>query len=228
VTVEKAEKQFRRRPSVRASFTVFRPGELVPPAKVYEAIDVALVVVELNVASRVERDLELGLREIPFEVDHVAQARRELDLSESIPIFAVVVKILNVVGGRIEDHWLSAHVRGLVRAREEVPKLSGIRARAHSLAEHAEVAGKPRELIVQSASRNPRGDVHDSGVLVPVLGVPAAGGELDLVDYRWLEQLVDAARYSRGHRYAIDVVGVLRVLASDVDLARRRARGTRN
>ncbi len=60
VTVEKSEKELRCSPGIcRCSASgVFGSGELVPPAKVYEAIDVALVVVLLRVSGCVERDLE--------------------------------------------------------------------------------------------------------------------------------------------------------------------------
>src|SRR6185436_7668549 len=54
------------------------------------------------------------------------------------------------------------------------------------------------------------------------------GFEIDLIDDRWIEQLVETARDSSGHRYAVHVVGVLRVLAADVDFPGGRAGGTGN
>ena len=72
---------------------------------------------------------------------------------------------------------------------------------------------------MKPAGRNSRADIDDCGVLVSVLGVPTAGDEIDLVHDRGLEQFVEAARYSRRHGYAIDVIRILGVLAADVDLA---------
>src|SRR6267154_889419 len=72
---------------------------------------------------------------------------------------------------------------------------------------------------MQTASWNPRRDVHNRGVLVSVLCVPTPGYEIDLVYDGWLEQFIEAPGYSGGHGYSIDVVGVLRVLAANVNLA---------
>src|SRR5882762_5805243 len=81
---------------------------------------------------------------------------------------------------------------------------------------------------MQAASWNPRRDVYNRRVLVSVLSVPSASYEIDLVHHGWLEQLIEAARYPGGHRYSIDVVGVLRVLAANVDLAGGSAGRTGN
>src|SRR6185312_13539458 len=58
-----------------------------------------------------------------------------------------------------------------------------------------------------------------------VLGVPAAGLEVDLVDDRRIEELVEAARNPGRHWDSVHVVGVLGVLSPDVDLAGGRASG---
>src|SRR6266852_7820685 len=81
---------------------------------------------------------------------------------------------------------------------------------------------------MQATCRNPRRDVNNRGVLVSILGIPTPGYEIDLVHDCGLEQFIEAAGYSGGHRYAIDVVGVLRVLAANVNLAGWSAGRTRN
>src|SRR5207244_3932560 len=73
---------------------------------------------------------------------------------------------------------------------------------------------------------NARGDVDHGGVLVAVLGVPAARLEVDLVHDLRVEQLVQAARDPRGDGDAVHVVRVLGVLTADVDFARGRTGGT--
>src|SRR5712691_8984882 len=143
VPIEKTQEKPRCSSHIRRVTTprVFGPGELVPPAEVHEAVDVALVVIELTVAGRIERNLEFRLREIPLEIDHIVQARGERNLPESEPIFAMIVKILNLVRSWIEDHRLSARVGGLMRTREEVSDFSGVCARAQPLPIGVVIAG---------------------------------------------------------------------------------------
>src|SRR5438552_12378504 len=73
VSVEQTEKQLRCSADIcRVSASgVFGAGELVPPPKVYEAVDVALVVVLLRVSGCVERVLELRRLKVCLEVEFV-------------------------------------------------------------------------------------------------------------------------------------------------------------
>src|SRR5438105_1788013 len=193
--VKKTEEQLRRAAGIGGGSPtrILRPGELVAPAKIHETVHIPLVVVLLGVACRIEWDLELGLREVRVEIDDVVETWRELDLSESVPVLSVIVKILDLVGCRIEDHRLASHVRRLVRAREEVTQLACVRAGAQALTVRVVIAGKPRELIMQSARRNPGRDVDHRRVLVSILRIPAASYEINLVDHGRLEELIEAA-----------------------------------
>src|SRR2546423_10415112 len=78
---------------------------------------------------------------------------------------------------------------------------------------------------MEAASGNSGRDVHNRSVLVSVLGVPSTSYEIDLVHDGRLEQLVEAAGNSCGHRHSVDVIGVLGVLAANVNLACRSASG---
>src|SRR5437868_11815887 len=142
VTIEETEEQFRRGARGASSSRVFGAGELVTPAKIRETVHVALVVVQLDVAGGVKGNLELGLRQVALEIDDIVQTRRVLDLSESIPVFAVVMEVLDRVGGRIENNRLATHVGRLMRTGEEVAELARVRARAQALTIGVVVAGE--------------------------------------------------------------------------------------
>src|SRR5207244_5305788 len=78
---------------------------------------------------------------------------------------------------------------------------------------------------VKTAAGDARVDVDHRGVLVAVLGVPATRLEINLVHHFGIEQLVQAPRDSGGDGNAIHVVGILGVLAADMDFAGRGTRG---
>ena len=195
MTIEEAEEKLRCAADVCgvSASGVFGSGELMPPPEVYEAVDVALVVVLLCVSGCVEGDLELRRRKVRLQVEYIVETRRELDFSKPVPVLTVIVKVLYFVRSWIQDHRLAAHVCRLMRARKEIAELSGIGAGAQTLTVAVVVAAEPIELIMQAAGGNPRSDVYDSRVLVPVFRVPAASDEIDLVHDGRLEQLVEAA-----------------------------------
>src|SRR5437868_5285773 len=116
VPVKQTEEQFRRGAGVGggSSTRILRPGELVAPPKIQETVHIALVVVLLRVAGSIEWDLELCLRQVALEIDYVIETRRELNLSKSVPVLAVIVEVLDFVRRWIQDHRLPTHVGSLV------------------------------------------------------------------------------------------------------------------
>ena len=76
---------------------------------------------------------------------------------------------------------------------------------------------------MKAANRHPRGDIDDGGILLPVLGVPSAGLEIDRVHDLRIEQFIQAARNATRHGHAIKKICVLRMLAADVHFAGRCA-----
>src|SRR5437868_2306894 len=116
VPVKQTEKEFRHATGVgcTAPTRILWTGELVTPPQIHETVHIALVVVLLGIARSIEGYLELRLRQVGLEIDYVVQSRGVLDLTESEPVLAVIVEVLDLVRRRIEDHRLPAHVGRLM------------------------------------------------------------------------------------------------------------------
>ena len=222
VPEERAREQLGRAAAPRGAL-----GEPVAPAEIDEAVHVLLMVVD-DPFDRVERDGEPGPGSVQVEVHDVAVGRDVLHLREAEQVRAVVVEVLGRVAQRVEHHRLASHLGLLPGTRKEESPLPGVGARIQRLAVRVERAAVTRSVEVEAPGGDARIHVNDSSVLVAVFGVPAAGLEVDLVDHFRIEQLVQAARDTGGHGDAVHVIGVLGVLAADVNFACRGPDGARD
>ena len=144
------------------------------------------------------------------------------------------MEVFHGVVQRVEYHRLAPHITPLPRPGREKPPLPHVGAQRDRLAvrrlclrrdSRPERASKAREVHVEAAAGNARVDVHDRCVLVAVFGIPPAGLEVDLIHDLGIEELIQAPRDAGWHRYAVHVVGVLRVLAADVNFSGWRPGG---
>src|SRR2546423_13355536 len=109
-------------------------------AEVDEAIHIPLSIVRLDAAGGVERHLKLRLRQVAFQIYNVVETWIELNFSKAEPIVAVIVEILDLVRGRVENHRLTPHVGRLMGPGKEVTELAGVGARAKTLPVGVEVS----------------------------------------------------------------------------------------
>jgi len=147
-------------------------------------------------------------------------------------IGAVVVEVLHGVVQRVEYHWFAPHIGALPGSGSEESPVPGIGADRQRLSVRRlrfgresgpERSTKPGDVEVEAAGGNPGRDVHDRSVLVAVLGVPSPRLEINLIHDLGVEEFVQAPGDAGGHGYAVHVVGILRVLSADMDLAGWRA-----